>query len=401
MKVQCRILTVPAAFLMVGGMLAGCPLRDARLEDLVEIPCFADVDCDDGNPCTQGVCNTATSYCVISALDGVAPSQAKPGNCVERVCQNGTEVIVPMQNGIPIAQQTAGDCRKVVCDGAGNHSTVDDLADVLDDGNDCTLDVCEGGIAKNSVAAMGTPCGPSGKLQCNASGQCAGCTNDSECSNGGNFCVIAVCDSNKTCATIPKSAGTALPLEAQVPQDCRRQICDGTGHLVEAFDSKDGQDDGNDCTDDLCNGGMPMYPPTAAGVACGGGDKVCDGGGNCRAKTSTPCSKSLECASGYCVDGVCCDSSCLATCMACNVNGFAGTCTGVPFPTPDPMCFANKVCDGSGVCKLVNGRPCGSNDSYCASNTCSGGVCKSAIGQPCAANADCVTAMCVNNVCEL
>ena len=48
-----------------------------------------------------------------------------------------------------------------------------------------------------------------------------------------------------------------------------------------------------------------------------------------------PCTGSAQCLSGFCVDGVCCTSSCTGTCMACNVAGSLGTCAPVPDRT-DP-----------------------------------------------------------------
>ncbi len=534
MMIQRRIVAVPVVVLALGGILAGCPRPDARLEALAEMPCFVDADCDDANSCTQETCNATTSLCVVSVMDGVTLPQTEQDSCFERICQKGTEVKIPVPMGTSVVLQIPADCRKLLCDGAGNQTSVDDAADLPDDANDCTLDVCDGGSGENSALAIGTPCGQNGSLQCDGLGQCGGCTVDEQCSNGGNFCVIAICEANLNCGTMPKPAGTELPLAAQVPQDCRRQICDGFGYVVEAFDTQDGKDDGNDCTDDMCNAGMPMYQPTAAGVTCGGGgNKACDGLGNCRLKTSEPRSNDVECASGFCVDGVCCDanctgtcqacsaakkgsgqdgvcdsitagmdpddecspqavatcgttgfcngsgacakyaagticnaascgqssvfeadkcdgsgicvngattpcgagfycvtgqcfakkqngvacvnagecsssncvdgvcctSSCWASCMACNVNGSLGTCKPAPFPTPDPSCSSNQVCNGSGDCKSANGKSC-SSPNHCASGTCSGNVCKSTFGQPCAMNADCVTAMCINNVCQ-
>ncbi len=42
------------------------------------------------------------------------------------------------------------------------------------------------------------------------------------------------------------------------------------------------------------------------------------------------CSTGSQCASGFCSDGVCCESACRGTCEACNLVGTAGKCTPVP-----------------------------------------------------------------------
>jgi hypothetical protein len=40
-----------------------------------------------------------------------------------------------------------------------------------------------------------------------------------------------------------------------------------------------------------------------------------------------PCSTAEECRSGFCVDGVCCETSCAQVCSQCNAPGSEGTCT--------------------------------------------------------------------------
>lgn len=55
----------------------------------------------------------------------------------------------------------------------------------------------------------------------------------------------------------------------------------------------------------------------------------CDGEGTCRGGLGTSCSVTTECASGYCVDGVCCERECSGQCEACNVPGAAGRCQPV------------------------------------------------------------------------
>jgi hypothetical protein len=83
-----------------------------------------------------------------------------------------------------------------------------------------------------------------------------------------------------------------------------------------------------------------------------------------------------RCASGNCVDGVCCDvATCTGACMACNVPGFQGTCVLAKPGTEVPgSCESNQACDGTGACKTKNGQPC-TTASPCASANCVDGVC--------------------------
>jgi hypothetical protein len=93
-------------------------------------------------------------------------------------------------------------------------------------------------------------------------------------------------------------------------------------------------------------------------------------GEGCTAATTSAC------ASGNCVDGVCCAAAaCTGTCMACNVPGAEGTCTlSRPGTEVAGSCATGKACDGSGGCKNRNGQACTSAGT-CASGFCADGVC--------------------------
>lgn len=101
----------------------------------------------------------------------------------------------------------------------------------------------------------------------------------------------------------------------------------------------------------------PNSAPRANGAAC----------------SSTTASR---CASGFCVDGVCCSTaSCPGTCQACNVDGPAkGTCANVAAGTPDDTCAADQACDAAQKCKSRNGLACASF-ADCATGHCADGVC--------------------------
>ncbi|MGB8298982.1 MAG: kelch repeat-containing protein [Polyangia bacterium] len=93
-------------------------------------------------------------------------------------------------------------------------------------------------------------------------------------------------------------------------------------------------------------------------------------GEGCTAATAS------NCASGFCVDGVCCAAaSCSGACQSCSVAGKEGTCVQAAPGTEVPgSCPVTQACDGTGNCKAKNGTAC-SSASICASGFCTDGVC--------------------------
>jgi hypothetical protein len=82
-----------------------------------------------------------------------------------------------------------------------------------------------------------------------------------------------------------------------------------------------------------------------------------------------PCTDASQCASTYCVDGVCCDSACDGMCSACDVQNSVGACTMVPAgevprrsecpADPAQSCGLDGKCDGNGACsKYPVGMEC-------------------------------------------
>lgn len=135
-----------------------------------------------------------------------------------------------------------------------------------------------------------------------------------------------------------------------------------------------------------CGGdGMPltdggMDPSDNSVPLDAGGDPDAGGSAN-----GVACGAPSECASGACVDGVCCDAACDGVCSACTaaLTGAAnGTCAPVIGNTdPDAECAESVcttgLCDGAGACQVVsNGTPCRASAGECdVAETCSEGVC--------------------------
>jgi hypothetical protein len=94
----------------------------------------------------------------------------------------------------------------------------------------------------------------------------------------------------------------------------------------------------------------------------------------------TPCTDATECASGRCIDGVCCDTSCAGVCEACTAakkgGGADGQCAPIQALT-DPedectevgvaTCGTTGFCDGAGACALY------AAGTVCVPPACGGG----------------------------
>jgi len=109
------------------------------------------------------------------------------------------------------------------------------------------------------------------------------------------------------------------------------------------------------------------------------------------------CADSGDCASAFCVDGVCCDTTCSGQCEACSASGKCLPVVGSPRglrplcdSTGSDVCNA-KVCDGKTVdqCVLPNGTKCADAvcnvSSFTAEGGCDGkGACIKPAGKECA-----------------
>lgn len=207
-------------------------------------------------------------------------------------------------------------------------------------------------------------------------------------------------------------------------------------------------DDGNACTDDSCVAALPVHTNRPAGTSCWGGD--CNSNGVCLPQNGASCSSNDGCASGFCVDGVCCENACDGPCESCTkaeTGAWEGVCRPILYFTDPADECPNGVCDGFGQCTnpgvtCANALDCASGfcvdgfccDSPCAdacmacnvvgnvgscvpvpmfeddanaippctgsTSSCNGsGVCKEEGGQTCATNAECLSGNCEMGFC--
>ena len=144
------------------------------------------------------------------------------------------------------------------------------------------------------------------------------------------------------------------------------------------------------CQSCAADGQEGTCAPVAGGTevpgSCAGG-QACDSSGACKSKNGTTCSAATVCASGFCVDGVCCENKCNGICVSCNQAGLAGKCSAYAAGSdPESECGTGSdpcrlTCNGAGTC---DAPPVGTSCGFCA--TCdSTGKCVTPDPSPCGA----------------
>ncbi|MDI1444541.1 hypothetical protein [Polyangium sp. 6x1] len=205
---------------------------------------------------------------------------------MQRVCDGGACSAETLPAATPTESQLQGDCRRTVCDGAGNVVFQEDVTDAYDDGKECTLELCDQGVSQNEPTAPGTPCAGG---YCNASGECVACVDPSQC-QAPKTCVIGACVP-LTCANGQKDIGETdidcggacspcIPGKAcQLGVDCASKVCTGAQCAMAS------------CSDGVKNG-------KETGVDCGGACAMACGVGE-------GCAVPSHCVSGVCIGGIC------------------------------------------------------------------------------------------------
>ena len=335
----------------LSGSLGTCTLVPAgQGDDKATTPCTGIQTCDG-----KGGCKTATGKACISAnncgtgfcADGHCCSEACGGTC--KTCglsgSEGTCLFVPADQPDANAVKTCTGAS--TCDGKGS-------------------------------------CKKAGGQKCGASG---------ECSSG--FCADGVC-CEVACTGICRTcdaAGKCGFVKAGKPDDtCKgAKACDGAGSCKQAIGqkcTKAGECGSGFCADGYCCsepcdnacwscklagkagtcGPVGVLLPDLDSKAPCSGKHACDGNGNCRNATGEGCTLPGQCATGYCVDSVCCLTSCAGNCQTCYLDEKTrGTCKAhLPNTDPDNDCIGKDKkcggkCDGVGKCGYPGvGTACGS-----------------------------------------
>jgi hypothetical protein len=256
---------------------------------------------------------------------------------------------------------------------------------------------------------------------CAADGQC----NSSVCVDG--LCCDRACDGQCEACDVAGSAGTCKVVTG-VPHGARTKCrAPGLGEDPACAESCNGTDKACkpaattvSCSVDACAAGTETHASTCDGAgkckdvpkSCG--DYVCDAKAcktACASKADCPnpahfceagkcipqqasgsaCNRDVACATGLCVDGVCCASKCDGQCQACDVPGQVGNCVAIKGKPHGLRSDCTK--DSSDACKSLacdgtNTASCAATVGPCGNYACDDGekVCK----KTCATNAECV-----------
>jgi hypothetical protein len=196
----------------------------------------------EGLTCGGGQTKCMSGLCVGCNTDGHCPVGAicdKPVCDAQKVCGLVIDV------GKIVTNPDPGDCFHEECDATGKIVTVAaPLENPPSDANECDNEVCSSNGVVHEPLPDGTTCGVS-----------------TECHPRG--CMNAVC----TDLPFP---GNETIVSMQTLADCKVDVCDGAGGIVQINDDMDAPGDPNpaDCTIVKCMNGSVGNGPAPAGTPC-------------------------------------------------------------------------------------------------------------------------------------
>ena len=394
---------------------AGVPAAEAC--DGLDNNCDGETDedtCDDANPCTKDGCIPGDG-CIYQPLDG-DPCDDDDSCTLSDQCSDG------QCQGEPVACNDGNPCTQDLCDPVtgckfppasagcsdGNSCTFGDFCEDgqcqpgvtlnCDDGNQCTQDACDA-----EKGCLHTP----STAQCDDTNPC---TKGDHCAQGlcvydslmpcddANPCTDDWCDPNAGCQNTPNTAACNDDNLCTLGDVCAQGECQGGQNL--------NCNDKNPCTDDYCNPLLgclhtnnvtpcdDLDPCTlsdqcVAGQCVGTGAKDCDDNNPC---TTDYCDPMAGCT--HAPNSASCDDGNLCTTVdKCQ----GGNCVG----GPAPVCNDNNPCTDDACSPLTgcqftpNNENCDDNNDCTTDDHCAGAICTSNQPLPCDDNNPCTKDICL------
>ncbi len=348
----------------------------------------------------HAACATDLSSCG-GSCNGVAATCAYPlWQCRNQTCTGSTQENPASCDGAgrcPEASTTP--CAPYACGGVGCRTgcildTACSPGNWCDASGSCVAKLDKGGACTAAnQCRTGLACAPDGTCCDRAcTGQCEACTGVNTGAAAGTCGTITAgnppqpghtaCTSDGTVACEGSCNGTLATACAYPATQCRPASCTaGTQAAATACN-------GGSCPVAITLGCTPFVcGATACKTSCTD-DGDCVSGDYCVAPSclakkapGVSCGGANECASGNCVDGVCCGttSALCNGCNACNVPGKLGTCWPVPAGSdPHDACTTARcqtTCNGLGATCTPGVTKCNGRAPLCTGPGGPGGYC--------------------------
>jgi hypothetical protein len=185
-------------------------------------------------------------------------------------------------------------------------------------------------LAGCETAPIGGRCLYNSDCDRNTTGMTARCASGQNpanpCSPGAsNYCLCCPIVINPNDLSLPMGCRNGTVADAEVPTEAGPSDAMADGEPGDAI--ADVATDVSTDANDVVEAGPSCA--CAAGQFC----DTADGGMQCVAQRTigAACGNSIECQTGHCVEGVCCNSACTGSGLSCNLSpDFAGLCMAVP-----------------------------------------------------------------------
>lgn len=350
---------------------------------------------DPDNECTTDAQSTCGKTGTCNGA-GSCQLYASGTTCGSPVCQ-GTVLKAQVCDGVGscITAAMGQDCAPYACSGGaclGSCTMNTDCAS----GSICSMGSCIPPIANGGTCLDGTQC-QSGNcvdgICCNTActGLCVACTVAKKGNGSDGICgpIVVGTDPDNECSMQASTScgqtgscngagacqlyaqGTSCGTSICQGSVVKGQICNGMGQCVQ--DSV-----GQDCAPYVCSGGA-CQNPCANSNECLMGYVCLAGACQLAGSAGSPCATAGECATGFCVDGVCCDAACIGACQACSTakkgQGSDGMCGPIKNGTdPDNECAgqAPSTCKQNGQCNGAGACAQHAQGTQCSAGSCTG-----------------------------
>ena len=198
-------------------------------------------DCNDSNPCTTDSCNPQTGECTNLLVGGCCKIDVdcEDGNvCTENYCTDNKCETFPVSDCCKVDTDCndSNPCTTDSCDQATGVCQTVPVAGTCDDGNACTLDTCFEGKCVSTGWLTCNDSNPCTDDSCNPATGCVFKNNAAPCEDGNvctmnDFCSEGFCSANKSITSCNDSNPCTIDFCDPVA-GCQHEVivdCDGDG----------------------------------------------------------------------------------------------------------------------------------------------------------------------------